>query len=49
MQRYLQMIISFSRYWANALSEMKRSGIELSRSEQVSADALPLGPERSGT
>ena len=33
MQVYLQMGISFSRYWANAHSEMKQSGIELSRSE----------------
>ena len=31
MRVYLQMGISFSRYWANAHSEMKQSGIELSR------------------
>ena len=60
MQVYLQMGISFSRYWANAHSEMKQSGIELSRSGflwevsagtvcVVPADALSLGPERSGT
>ena len=33
MQADLQVGISFSRYWANAHSEMKQSKIELGRSE----------------
>lgn len=36
MQIYLQMSVSYSKYWANAHSEMERSGIELGRSKGTS-------------
>lgn len=43
MQVYLQVSISFSRYWANAHSEMKQSGIELgSRKRKLNSDRRML-------